>query len=241
MTRMIPNLLTIFNLISGTTAILLFIKGYPELSLLFFVFCLLFDFADGLTARLLKATSEIGKQLDSFSDLVSFGVFPAIAVHEVLHQALITHGSISYPAYIFAYFVVIIPAAGSIRLAYFNTEDQNSVYFKGLPIPAAAIGLLSLVFTTKYLSEFSIMFNMQQFITNPFTISGVIILMSIMMVTKIPMLSFKFGALNWIENKHRIIFLAIITGGILWFKLWALPFLIPFYILYSLLFIRRAN
>lgn len=238
---MVPNLLTVFNLISGTTAILLFTEGYSELSLLFFIFCLLFDFADGLAARLLNVSSEIGKQLDSLSDLISFGVFPAVAIHEVLQQALLTHSSINYPSYLFSFIVVIIPAAGSIRLAYFNTEMQKSGYFKGLPIPAAAIGILSLVFTVKNISDFSMIFSMQKFLTNPLTIIGVIVLISLLMVSKIPMLSLKFGKMEWEDNKHRIIFLALITGAVLWFKLWALPFLIPFYILYSLLFIRSED
>ncbi|MFO8054247.1 MAG: CDP-alcohol phosphatidyltransferase family protein [Bacteroidales bacterium] len=229
--RHIPNGLTIMNVLSGMTAILLASQGQIALSGLFFLICLIFDFADGFAAKLLKAGSELGKQLDSLADVVSFGVYPAMAAFFILR-----HLPLDVAAGLLAYSVILFPAAAVVRLAIFNTEEQHSNYFKGLPVPAAAVGLITIAFVVESVDQQNLSSTIYG---SPYFIMGLLVLYSILMVSKLPMLSFKFVTFSWQENRHRIIFTALAFGLIVWFKIPGLPLLIPLYILYSLLFIRK--
>ena len=236
MIRIIPNTLTLLNLLSGVTAILLVFRGQIALSGLFFIFCLVFDFADGLAAKMFHATSETGKQLDSLADLVSFGVYPAMAMFVTLENIIQNFQPATSIINFLPFITFLIPATGALRLAIFNTEEQTSDYFKGLPIPSAAIGFISLVFLADTMDAGT---KFHEILTHPALSIILILLFSFLMVSKLPMLSFKFNNLKWQENKLRIIFLAVVAIGIIWIKLPLLPFLIPFYLLYSLLFIRK--
>lgn len=229
--KAIPNALTLLNLLSGVTAILLTLRGQIELSGLFFIACLLLDFADGLTAKLLHATSETGKQLDSLADLVSFGVYPGMAMFVTLEA---TVGSNT----LWPFLAFLIPAAGALRLAIFNTEEQTSDYFKGLPIPAAAIGFISIAILADRALTGT---NFYEILTSPSLSIIAIALFSFLMVSKLPMLSFKLNNLKWEENKFRIIFFLLVIIAFIGGKLVVLPFLIPFYIVYSLLFVRTKR
>lgn len=189
------------------------------------------DFADGLTAKLLHATTETGKQLDSLADLVSFGVYPGMAIFVTL-EAIVGSNTI------WPFIAFLIPAAGALRLAIFNTEEQTSDYFKGLPIPAAAIGFISIAILA---DRASIGTNFYEILTSPSVSIIATGLFSFLMVSKLPMLSFKAKNVKWQENKFRIIFFILVILAIVLGKSAALPFLIPFYIVYSLLFIRKKS
>lgn len=234
----IPNALTSLNIISGMAATILVSRGYIATAGLFFLLCLLFDFADGLAAKLLGATSEFGKQLDSLADVISFGVFPAMAMFITFERVWMPFNIPENMMNIFPFIVIVIPAAGALRLAAFNLDKEANSYFKGLPIPAAATGFVSLAFITLRMCSCNPVF---QYLDTPLWGLAAIVVFSLLMVTKIPMLSFKFNSLNWKDNRVRIIFVALVIAGFVYFKLMMLPFLIPFYIIYSLLFVRKKR
>lgn len=140
-TRSIPNTITCLNLLSGCLAIVAAFRpdtplvwGYQgwQVSCAMIFAAAVFDFCDGLAARLLHAYSDIGKELDSLCDLVSFGVAPAMLMYNML--GVVDPGDAWWH-----YTVMAIPVMGGLRLARFNVRDAGSTTFRGLPIPANAL------------------------------------------------------------------------------------------------------
>ncbi len=166
MRKQIPNIITLLNLLFGCLAIVscfqfgtaasisadgeMFIE-IPEklfLASLFIGIAAVIDFLDGFVARLMKVSSEIGKQLDSLADVVSFGVAPACIVYQFLRLALANDvNALSSSSWLFVP-AFLIPMAGAYRLARFNLDQSQSTYFKGVPIPM--IGLLTAAFPLMY-------------------------------------------------------------------------------------------
>ncbi|NLA24038.1 MAG: hypothetical protein GX879_03640, partial [Bacteroidales bacterium] len=144
MRYIIPNLITSFNLIFGISAILLAFYGQYEASFLCIIFAAICDFSDGFAARLLKAYSDFGKQLDSLSDLISFGLAPAVLIFCYLKNNPYTGlpDWMIYNAFSFTLFA-------AYRLARFNTLPSSSE-FKGLAVPAAALYFASLIVYGNY-------------------------------------------------------------------------------------------
>lgn len=212
-TRCIPNTITLCNLLSGCVAVFLsFHLGeyYCGLSALAWTWiatgaAALFDFCDGASARLLGAYSELGKQLDSLSDLVSFGVAPGMLVLNIMAQYA------EHPW--LAVFALMIPAMGALRLAKFNIDDSQATTFRGLPIPANAIFWIGL---SAWIVEYGY----------PSTgiMIAVVALISLLMVANTRMFSLKFHNFDWRENFRRyvLIFAAILfilfqgASGLMW-------------------------
>lgn len=126
----IPNAITSMNLLSGVLGVIAALEGHVETGFLLMLAAGGFDFLDGFAARLLRVTSEIGKELDSLSDLLSFGVLPAVMMYEVMAM-----GGIGWPRFL----VLVLPVFSGLRLAKFNTDSRQSSSFIGLPTPAAAL------------------------------------------------------------------------------------------------------
>ncbi len=122
----IPNSITCLNLISGCIAIVMAFKGCYGWASITIAAAAVFDFLDGAMARLMKAYSAVGKELDSLSDLVSFGVAPAAMVYNILPEE-------------YSWIAISIPVCGALRLARFNVDTRQTTSFIGLPIPANAI------------------------------------------------------------------------------------------------------
>ncbi len=122
----IPNSITCLNLISGCIAIVMAFKGCYGWASIAIAAAAVFDFLDGAMARLMKAYSAVGKELDSLSDLVSFGVAPAAMVYNILPEE-------------YSWIAISIPVCGALRLARFNVDTRQTTSFIGLPIPANAI------------------------------------------------------------------------------------------------------
>ncbi len=230
-TKHIPNTITCLNLLSGTIACILSfnystdilgIQGY----LWVFIFigaAAVFDFCDGAAARLLKAYSDIGKELDSLADLISFGLAPALLMYNTINIANLEFTGWSLSA-------LLIVAFGALRLARFNVDTRQATSFIGLPIPANAIfwiGFIGWLHSHYYLSA-------------P-VISVIILSVSLLMISPLPMFSLKFKNFNWRENFTRYVILAaavmfVITEGIAGFA-WT----IILYILLSLGLRKRHN
>jgi CDP-diacylglycerol--serine O-phosphatidyltransferase len=134
MVKAVPNLFTMGNLLCGVFSITSNMSGFLELSCLFILLSAVFDFLDGKIARRLRVNSELGVELDSLADIVSFGVAPALIFHTIAPPSLLT--SLAF---------ILFPTMGALRLAKFSVKPTVG-YFMGLPIPAAGLPLAGMGF-----------------------------------------------------------------------------------------------
>lgn len=196
----IPNVITCCNLAAGSLAVIMALRGTFEQAAILILIAAVCDFLDGLSARLLHAYSPMGKELDSLSDLVSFGLAPGLMVYTLLSDyLLLPYGNLSNLAYI----ALLIPIAGGLRLAKFNIDDRQSTSFIGLPIPANALFWIGICFadTRNW---------------HPGIILGLILLFSYLMVSNLPMFSLKASNLSWSNNKLRYILVITTLGLLIW-------------------------
>ena len=215
----IPNIITCCNLTAGSLAVIMALRGTFEQAAIFILIAAVCDFLDGLSARLLHAYSDMGKELDSLSDLISFGLAPGLMVYALLNDyLLLPYGNLEYLAYI----ALLIPVAGGIRLAKFNVDDRQTTSFIGLPIPANALFWIGVCFadTRDW---------------HPVIILALIVLFSYLMVSNLPMFSLKASNMSWSNNKLRYILIITSLGLIIWLGLTGLAGAIIAYILLSLI------
>ncbi len=246
----IPNLFTLLNLVFGCIAIVCILQtgqsivyidpnGFTSWDLpekiaigSFFVFAAaLVDFLDGFVARLFKASSEMGKQLDSLADVVSFGVAPGLILYQMLRISFAkeTEGlDVSVTALLPAF---LIPCAGAWRLAKFNIDTAQQYSFKGVPIPAIGIAIASLPLIVHYQQ-----FNLQEIVFNKWILYGIILLLSYLMVSNIPLLSLKFKDLSLKNNLPKYILAAIAIIAAIVLKWVAIPVVFIAYVIVSLAF-----
>jgi CDP-diacylglycerol--serine O-phosphatidyltransferase len=250
MKKQIPNLITLLNLFFGCLAILVSFQSgtmatmdetgdmiieIPEqiyYASMFIGLAALVDFFDGFVARLLKVNSELGKQLDSLADVVSFGVAPSFIVFQFLRLSLATDiNALSYTT------VMMVPAfiialAGAYRLAKFNIDPDQSTYFKGVPIPM--IGILTAAFPLVYWQAQTTIFS--KLLLSPTFWYIYIIVVSYLMVMDRPML-----ALKSFNGKKKLILPLALVGvetiiSAYFFKWMAIPFGFIGYCLVSLFY-----
>ena len=233
----IPNFITSLNIISGLVAIVFAIDGCLVWAGIFICIAAVFDFLDGFAARLLKAYSEMGKQLDSLADLVSFGVAPGAILFTLLKFSMF---GINQPVYeisatwcewLILFSAFLVPVFGAIRLARFNVSTEENAFFSGLPIPANGIFWVSLglIFETSGNQPlFEIIFS-------PKALLFFSVFFSAMMVSNLPMFSFKFKTMGLKDNWFRYLFLILSLGLILFLKSYGLTFCIVIYILLNVL------
>jgi len=233
----LPNLITLLNLFLGCVAIVFALQGWT----LFAGYCIMlaavFDFCDGFAARLLDAYSEVGKQLDSLADVVSFGVAPAAMLYKAICIALAQQTAWdldSLPLELFAFFPFIIALFSALRLAKFNVDTRQSEQFLGLPTPANALLIASFLMYARYHIA------LDAYIT-PLSICIAVVLLSALLVVEIPMLALKFKGFAWRPNLPRycfiilcvILFIVVLLLGQEWPL--AIVLIILLYILYSIL------
>lgn len=245
--KQIPNLFTLLNLIFGALAILFILqpgesivnyngeewKLYMPEKIQWGAICLflaaLVDFLDGFLARLLKADSAMGKQLDSLADVVSFGVAPGMIMYQLLRMAfayeetgLDTSIGWLLPAF-------LLPVAAAWRLARFNIDTAQSYGFKGVPAPAAGLFIASLPLIALYNY-----FGLQSLLLNKWVLYGIILLISYLMVSTLPLMALKFKGFNLKKDwaKFGLIGIGLITA--LLFQWFAVPVVFIVYIVLSL-------
>jgi CDP-diacylglycerol--serine O-phosphatidyltransferase len=213
--KAIPSMLTLGNLLMGFAAILM--AEHPVWGLALICAGALLDITDGLVARALNAVSELGKQLDSLADMVTFGVAPAVYVY--LH--LLPHSCAGIAV------AALIPVCAALRLAKFNTDDTQRTTFKGLPSPAAGLFFAGL---PAFVHEFGLDLTYSPLL---FAITAGV---ALLMISNLPMFSFK--AMKS-AGRNRVFPLLLLAGGIL-FILWlgwaALSLTVVWYILLSVIF-----
>lgn len=221
----IPNFITSLNLAAGFTAVIFASNGNLTMASWLILAAMLFDFLDGFSARLLKAWSETGKELDSLADVVSFGVAPAFIIYKLLVPLL------NDSAVILSFITLIMPVCAALRLAKFNTDTTQTTSFKGLPTPANAIAVISIVIAARY-SSLPVVYS---FIHSPAALIIYTVVLSILMVTRIPLLSLKFKNLKFKGNEGRYILIGLVLISFLIFGFAAAPAIIPVYIIVSLI------
>jgi CDP-diacylglycerol--serine O-phosphatidyltransferase len=236
--KQIPNFVTTLNLSSGVLATIFAIDGHLIWAGIFICIASVFDFLDGLAARALNAYSETGKELDSLSDVVSFGVAPGAILFTLIEFALfgtnqpIHEISGQWHEWILLFSAFLIPVFGAIRLAKFNAFSSDEPFFRGLPIPAngifwASMGLM-LEFP-KYQEYFKVIYSTK-------TLLLLCVFMAGMMVINLPMFSLKVSNLSWRDNWYRYIFLALSGVLLLVFTIYGLALIIILYILLNVIY-----
>jgi CDP-diacylglycerol---serine O-phosphatidyltransferase len=248
--KQIPNLFTLLNLVFGCIAIILILQtsenivllqqdGLTEVNLpekiawgaLFIFGAAIIDFLDGFVARLFKATSPMGAQLDSLADVVSFGVAPGLILYQLLRisygqeeNGLDTSVAWLLPA-------LLVPAAAAWRLAKFNLDSEQQYSFKGVPVPA--VGLL--IATFPLIIHFQSL-GLQFLFINKWVLYAIIFIVSILMVSNLPLMSMKFKDYSVKNNLPKIILIIISLLSVIFLKWAAGPAIFVAYVIVSLLF-----
>lgn len=230
-TRHIPNTVTCCNLLSGCVASVMAFQANYEAAILFIILGAIFDFFDGMLARLLNVSGPLGKELDSLADDITFGFAPSAIVFSLFKE-------VQYPEFMsgivdyFPYTAFIIAAFSALRLGKFNIDPRQSSSFIGLPTPANALFWGSLVVGGhSFLVSDSF---------NAIYLFILVILMSYLLVAELPMFSLKFKNLSWRDNKISYIFLLVCIPLLAIFRLGGFAAIILWYILWSLLTRKKA-
>lgn len=224
--RQIPNTLTSLNLFSGCIAIVAAYEGQFDFAAFFIVIGAIFDFFDGMSARLLNVPSPIGKELDSLADMVTFGVAPSMMVFTMLKDFMSPWIGPALTPYI-PYLAFLIAVFSGLRLAKFNIDTRQTTSFIGLPTPANALFWIGIAL--------GIESGIFHFMANMWILVALVLLFSYLLVAEIPMFSFKFKDFSWKNNRLRYIFLFLAIPILIVFQVSGISYVIGLYILMSLL------
>jgi CDP-diacylglycerol--serine O-phosphatidyltransferase len=240
MKRHIPNLITLLNLACGTAAIILALEGQWRWAVYLVLAASVFDFLDGFAARMLKAYSKIGKQLDSLADMVSFGVLPAVFIYILfknlfLNQPVDSGKFYNYLQWVILVSVLLVPAFSAIRLARFNTEEDQGTFFYGLPTPAHALFWTGIFWQ---MMESGSLFGSP---LNLFFMWAIMLIMAFHMILPVPMYSLKFEHFRLRGNLIRYLLLLLSLVILLSVGWGGLSLVILLYILLSLLNLLLAK
>jgi len=252
--KQLPNIFTLLNLVFGCLAIVATLQNgiiinetaegvqlidIPEkiwLASLFIGIAAVVDFLDGFVARLFKASSEMGKQLDSLADVVSFGVAPGMIIYQFLRLSYAQDAAGVEVSILWLLPAFILPAAAAWRLARFNLDTSQSYSFKGMPVPAVGIFVASLPLIYWNVNEAWA----QQLLLNKWFHYGLVLVLSWMMVSSLPLMALKFKDNSIQNNWPRYLVGVIALVAALLLKWMAIPVVIVAYVVLSLLFKNKA-
>ncbi len=251
--KQIPNIVTLLNLVFGFIAIILilqpgetivttseegnFIAQLPE-KIWWGAVCIgiaaIIDFFDGFVARLMKASSPLGAQLDSLADVVSFGVAPGLILYQLLRISYIQEETGLDTSWIAYLPVVLFPMAGAYRLARFNISTDQVYGFRGVPIPAAGLVVASLPLILWFDA------NLTQVFTNKWVLYAITLVLSWLMVSNLPMMALKFKNYSFKDNAARYILLiiAVLAAFAGWI---AVPAVFIIYVILSVVTAKKAQ
>ncbi len=241
MRKQIPNAITSLNLLCGCVAVIFAVSGDLLNAGIFAFFGIFFDFFDGLAARLLKAQSEIGLQLDSLADMVTSGIVPGIVMLQLLSLS-VTGGYFSisgllekdsWNATLLNYLPLVgllIVVASAYRLAKFNLDTRQTTSFIGLPTPANTLLLVSL----PLILQFDHTQLAEDIILNKWFLVGLTIVSCFLLNAEVPLFALKFKTWDFKSNAIRYVFLLISVIALILLKFVAIPLIILLYILMSL-------
>lgn len=246
--KQIPNLFTLLNLVFGCIAIILILQPGENIASLqegnllltlpekityasFFIFAAgIVDFLDGFVARLMKASSEMGKQLDSLSDVVTFGVAPAMIMYQLLRMSYLKEASAFDTSVVLLLPALLIACCAAWRLAKFNIDARQSTTFFGVPTPITAMVVASL--------PLIIWFNqwgLAELLVNKWILYLLTLVLSVMMVVDVPIMSLKFKDYSFRNNQPKFILVAAAVMLAIIFQWAAIPMIYLLYVVLSLL------
>ncbi|MEM7160989.1 MAG: CDP-alcohol phosphatidyltransferase family protein [Bacteroidota bacterium] len=240
----IPNAFTLGNLVCGVIAICYITEG-PELAVIFVLIGAIFDFFDGFVARALKVQSEIGKQLDSLADMVTFGVVPALMALRLVsdideswdNEFLIGEQGVLNLAIVSNGLVLCLAAAACYRLAKFNVATDQTTDFKGLPTPANALFWTGLTgfFYFQYVPK-TFLERTGLILSDPrYFFILLALIFSLLMISNIPIFGLKFKNLSIRDNVWKYLLLTSALILLVFLKWLALPIIVVLYIVLSLI------
>ena len=257
MKKQIPNLFTLINLIFGCIAVVMALQtdniniytndeftssfNVPEklaFASLFIFAAAAVDFLDGFVARLCHTSSEMGKQLDSLADVVSFGVCPAVILYQLLRLSFINEENGLDVAFAWLLPAFILAAAAAYRLAKFNLDPSQHFGFKGVPTPAVGLLVASFPLILHYGSSFHYI---NEIMINKWFLYGLIITLSWLMVSNLPLIALKFSGFSVKNDFPKLILMGIGIVSVLFLKWLAVPIIFVAYILISLTFKNKAT
>lgn len=264
----IPNAITCCNLLCGCLAIVQAFEGNLVYSAYLVGLAAIFDFFDGFAARMLKVSSPIGKDLDSLADMVTFGVVPGIVMYKLILKTIFFQDDLSLPSdhlYYLSYSAFLIPVFSAIRLAKFNNDVRQSDSFIGLPTPANAIFICSIVViygignyndktlvffrhiingtsvgcASFYLEPANFIDNIAvvgyKFIFHPHILATMSFGLSLLLITELPLFALKFKHFKWKDNEIRFVFLGLSLVMLITLQFVGIPLIIILYIVLSVI------
>lgn len=219
----VPNAITCANLFSGCIGITFAFRGDLQIAAYFVILSGIFDFFDGMVARLLNAHSAIGKDLDSLADVVSFGVLPGVIMFQLLKVSDYTSSYLPYLGFLITVF-------SALRLAKFNNDERQTEDFIGLNTPMNTFFICSLPF---------IAIDYPSVIGSTLLLIGIIAITCYLLVSEFKLFSLKFKSLGWAENRLKFIFLICSLSLIIALQFVAIPFVLLLYLIFSSVYFRR--
>lgn len=247
--RQVPNIFTLLNLFCGCIAIVFIFQNEltyvtnGEDGLVFFLpekmfmasafigLAAVIDFLDGLVARLLNRASEMGKQLDSIADVVSFGVAPGLIVYQFLRLSFAQHENGLDVSWLWLLPAFLIPCAGAYRLARFNLDTSQAYGFKGVPIPAAGLLVASFPLIYGHTTNARLL----TVLTSEWFWYVVIAALAYLMVSRLPMMALKFKDFDPKRDLMKLVLVIIAIVAAVLLKWLSVPVIFVAYVLLSLL------
>ncbi|HHJ51531.1 MAG TPA: CDP-diacylglycerol--serine O-phosphatidyltransferase [Phaeodactylibacter sp.] len=226
MRKHIPNAITLLNALLGSVALVALFAERHQIAMLLFLAAGLMDFGDGLAARLLRAKSPVGKELDSLADMISFGLLPSTALYLLLQAGLGAKDPLdwrSLPAFLLA-------ASAALRLARFNLDERQTQDFIGLPTPATALFFMGLLLVWSRDSM-----GLGSFVSQPALLYACLCVFALLQLAPLPLFSMKFQGPGWKGNAFRYIFALTSLGLLLWLGAVAIPLSILWYLALGLI------
>jgi len=227
----IPNILTLINLFSGCMAVVFIFNFHIELVPYCVAVSLVADFFDGFAARYFKSASDIGKQLDSLADVISFGLVPGLVLFQLLFLRFSSDSEFySVPKiYLYSSPAFLVTLFAALRLGKFNVDTRQSDSFLGLATPAATIFVVGIL-----LMFLNNSFGLAAIIFDKITLYAITLTISALMVSEIPMFAFKFKSFGWKGNEITYLFIILSVVLLATLKFAAISLIIILYILVSI-------
>jgi CDP-diacylglycerol--serine O-phosphatidyltransferase len=225
--RFLPNLITLANLFFGCVGVVLALNSEIRLAVYLIWVCGVLDVLDGLAARGLGVSSDIGKQLDSLADLVSFGLLPSVIIYSLMAGYL----EIPWP-----YFALLIPLFSALRLARYNLDPEQNIDFKGLPAPANAIFISSFPAIIDQIGG-----NLRPELENPVYWLLMIAILCYLLVSKVWLFGLKFQSLGWTQNKYRYLFIVLSAILVIAWGVKAVPLVMLYYLVLSFIWQYQSS
>ena len=230
----LANAFTLANLFSGSIGVIQLLAGNYQITAICIIVSLILDFFDGFIARAMKSNSNLGAQLDSLADMVSFGLLPGIVMYKALEPFGNQIFGMELPFEI-KYFGLFITLFSCLRLAIFNLDEEQTYYFKGLNTPSNTILIFGLYYAYLENGNFQFIFE------NPLLMVIFTIISSWILVSPIKMIAMKFKSMKLEDNYPKITLLIGTLLILIIFKTVGIPLVILYYILISLIFQKQLK